>query len=685
MARVNIKSTASVLKLDAFSGLNEAPDGDTGLKVGEAAVLRNFKITNESNLQQRAGQAFALETDAPIRGIWRGWLGTAEHLICAWGGKLYSVWAEDSSGEKSFSYKTGTVANEWKCEEIGSLDDKPTSFFQFQDKLYILNGTEYLSWDGVDNIQTVEGYRPLVANAAPPSGGGTLQEEVNKLNGLRRMRFSSDGSSAVYQLLETEVDIISRVLVNSNIVSPADYTTDLEAGTVTFISKSEYTCTGNEGGDYYITDPLGQTLLFTMPETAEGDILTLDYTTGKLLLNGEDTETEILTGTANLETELEAEYIGTVPALGTDNVEIWWRKGNGDRETITAMRYAEIFNGYSDNRVFLYGDGGNQAVYSGLDNDGIPTAEYFPDLNVMKVDATDTPITAMVRHFDRLLIFKPDCAYVAEYTTVTVDDSSIAGFYLAPISRDFGCTVYGGAVLVSNYARTINGKAVYDWKMSSTTVRDERITKRVSTRIEKSMQRLTEYDNMFAFDDEQEHEYYVFAGGEVLVHNYEVDAWYLYTNMPASCAAKADDGILLGTENGLVLFGGSIHSDFGEKIDGYWESGSLDFDVDWRRKYSSYIWVSLKPESGGRIWVSAMSNRKSDYTDKLIVANLSTFEHADFSHFSFNVNRQPQLKRARMKVKKFAYYKLQLFSDTASSTATVLGVDIQVRYAGTVK
>lgn len=610
MARVNIKSSASVLKIDAFLGMNEAPDGDTGLKVGEAAVMRNFKITNEANLQLRPGQATAIESDAPVRGIWRGWLGSEEHIVCAWGGKLYKVWAEDSNGVKSLAYQTDNGVNEWKCEAIGVLDDRPTSFFQFTDKLYILNGTEYLCWDGVDNARTVEGYRPLVANAAPPSGGGTLQEGVNKLNGLRRMRFSGDGQSTVYQLLETDVDIISRVLINGSIVSPADYTVSTEDGTVSFAAA---------------------------------------------------------------------------PELGTDNVEIWWRKGNGDRDAITAMRFAEIFNGYSDNRVFLYGDGGNQAVYSGLDNDGLPTAEYFPDLNVMKVDATDTPITAMVRHFDRLLIFKPDCAYVAEYTTVTVDNSNLAGFYLAPISRDFGCTVYGGAVLVSNYARTVNGKAVYDWRMSSTTVRDERITKRVSTRIEKSMARLTGNDGVFVFDDEQEHEYYVFGGGEALVHNYESDAWYLYTGLPANCAAKADDGLLLGTDSGLVIFGGGLRGDFGQAIDGYWESGSLDFDIDWRRKYSSYVWVSLKPESGGRIWVSAMSNRKSDYTDKLVAANLATFEHVDFAHFSFNVNRQPQLKRVRMKVKKFAYYKLQFMADTASSTATVLGVDIQVRYAGTAK
>ncbi len=685
MARVNIRSEASVLKLGNFLGLNEAPDGDTGLRVGEAAVMRNFKITNEANLQRREGQALAIATDSPIRGMWRGWLGGEEHLIYSCGGKLYKAWAKDRADNASIAYKSGDVVNSWEIEEVGELDDGDTTFFQFVDKLYILNGTQYMSWDGENPAQEVEGYRPLVANAAPPSGGGVVQEGVNKLNGLRRMRFSGDGKSVVYQLVETEVDEIEEVYIDGEILDPEDYLTDTESGTVTFLSKMEYTCTGDEAGDYYAADMQGQYWIFSMPEVEEGDVLTFDFAMETLYLNDEEVEDGMAVGTVNLETQLEGKYSGTYPALGTDNVEIYWRKGEGDRDAVALMKYAEIFNGYSDNRVFLYGDGSNQAVYSGLDDNGQPSAEYFPDLNVMKVDATDTPITAMVRHFDRLLIFKPDCAYVAEYTTVTVDNENIAGFYMAPISRDFGCTAAGCAVLVSNYARTINGKAIYDWAMSSTTVRDERITKRVSARVEQTMESLTKDEGLFVFDDEQEREYYVFGDGKALIHNYEVDAWYLYTNIYATCAVKADDGLLLGTKDGIAILGSGLRNDYGEVIESYWESGSLDFDMDWRRKYSSYIWVSLKPENGARLKVSVMSNRKLDYADKVVAASLANFEHVNFEHFSFNVNRQPQVRRVKLKVKKFSHYKLLFFADSASSAATVLGADIQVRYAGFVK
>ena len=43
--------------------------------------------------------------------------------------------------------------------------------FGFDGKLYLLNGSEYKVWDGV-SLENVGGYRPMVAVAAPPSGGG---------------------------------------------------------------------------------------------------------------------------------------------------------------------------------------------------------------------------------------------------------------------------------------------------------------------------------------------------------------------------------------------------------------------------------------------------------------------------------------------------------------------------------
>ena len=132
-------------------------------------------------------------------------------------------------------------------------------------------------------------------------------------------------------------------------------------------------------------------------------------------------------------------------------------------------------------------------------------------------------------------------------------------------------------------------------------------------------------------------------------------------------------------------FSRKYRNDDKQDIDAYWESGSMDFELDWRRKYSSLIWVSMKPESQAMISVTVSSNRKSDYPAKVISASLSTFSNANFNHWSFLTNRKPQLIRAKLKVKKATYYKLIFYSLSSSATATILATDIRVRYTGNVK
>lgn len=111
----------------------------------------------------------------------------------------------------------------------------------------------------------------------------------------------------------------------------------------------------------------------------------------------------------------------------------------------------------------------------------------------------------------------------------------------------------------------------------------------------------------------------------------------------------------------------------------------MDFDMDWRRKYSSTVWTAMKPESQAIVTLTAQSNVKSDYPDKIVSAGLATFLNMNFAHWSFGTNRKPQLIRSKLKVKKATYYKLILYSLSASATATILSVDIQVRYTGNVK
>ena len=71
--------------------------------------------------------------------------------------------------------------------------------------------------------------------------------------------------------------------------------------------------------------------------------------------------------------------------------------------------------------------------------------------------------------------------------------------------------------------------------------------------------------------------------------------------------------------------------------------------------------------------------------EKVISRRLSTFLSADFGNWSFVTDRQPQMQRLKLKIKKFTFYQLILKSTANASDATVLGVDIRVRFTGYVK
>ena len=590
MANVMGSGNTSVFRLKRWLGLNEAPDGDTGLKMGEAAVMRNFRITREHNLQLRPGYASVctLADGAPVRGLWHGYVNGEEHLLAACGGRLWDVDTET-----------------WACADLGAIDDAPTHFFGFARKVYLLTGSEYYVWDGSAPVAAVDGYAPVVVTAAPPTGGGALLERVNLLTGKRRARYSPDGEAKQFQLPETD---ISEVLDVDG--TDIKWTADLAKGTVTFASA---------------------------------------------------------------------------PPKGVNTLTFTYRKGVGERERIVKMRLSEFYNGAADTRVFLYGDGTNRAVYSDLDENGVPSAAYFPDGNEMAVDSANTPITAMIRHYDRLVVFKTDGAYSTDYSPVTLEDGTVtAAFYTVPVNREIGNAAPGQVRLVRNAPLSLHGRAVYEWSLANSGTRDERNAKRISDRVEATLGGF-DLKRCTTFDDEHQQEFYILCHDRAVIYNYGADAWYCYTDFPACCMQAIHGDVFFGTPDGrLMHLSRAYHSNDGQPIDALWESGAMDFDADWKRKYSAAVWVALKPEGQGRITVTAQSDRKSDHGETEIGCGLSTLVNADFAHWSFGTNRKPQIRRVRLKVKKFTFYKLVFKSRSASATATVLGVDMPIRTAGNV-
>lgn len=589
MAQVANTDSATIFQIKKWLGLNESPDGDTHMKMGEAAVMRNFRITADDHLQIRPGYAPLMTlAEGPVRGMWSGYVNTVYHIVAACGGHLWDIDIEDGS-----------------AEDKGTLQDGDTWFFGFSQKLYILSGGEYYSWDGENAPTVITGYVPIVVTAAPPEGGGTILENINLLTGKKRAQYSPDGTAKTFQLPENTITSVDEVEGTD-----ISYSADLSKGTVTFNSA---------------------------------------------------------------------------PPKGVNTITITWTKGSGNREKVTGMKFSELYNGESDSRVFLYGNGTNETIFSGLDENGQPSAEYFPELNTVSVDSANTPITGMIRHYDQLLIFKTDSAYSCQYATLTLNDVQTAAFYVSSLNRSVGNASPGQVTLVENKARTLYGRSVYEWGLAYNSTRDERNADRISDRVATTLGGF-DLEKAICFDDEWNQEYYIFCGGEAVINNYKNDTWYYYDNLPVTAVVAVRGSLYFGTTDGRVMeFSRKYRNDDLEEIDARWESGSMSFDKDWRRKYSAMIWVSIKPESQSLVYVTAASNIKSDYPVKEIASGLATFENVNFGKWSFKTNRKPQLIREKLKVKKATYYKLIFYSKSASSTATILSADIQARYTGNVK
>ena len=594
MAKIETKQERGVYQIQKFLGLNECPDGDTQLKAGEAAEMRNWQVTPQHHLRVRPGYRTVKKFQGPVRGLWSGFVAGRRKTLCAADGGVWDLTQEPA-------------------RRIGDIWDDDTTMFGFGGKVYFLNGHEYLVWDGEGFLDTVDGYVPLVVTAMAPAGGGTTVENINRLTGRRRCRFSADGTSKEYHLPEQTLLSVDKVVIGTE--EAAGWTADLTGGIVTF---------------------------------------------------------------------------DRAPEEGNSNVEIWYTAPNTLRSVVEGMRFAEQFNGAADTRVFLYGDGSAKAIYCGVTEDGTASAEYFPDLYEVLVGSANSPITGMIKYYDRLMSYKDDGgAYATKYeVTELADGSVIPGFKTVSINREIGNEAMGQVRLVQNTPRTLYGGQIYDWVMANYATRDERNAVCIGQRVHKTA-KSADMERVFCFDDDTRQEYYIFLNdreGTALVHHYGIDVWYRYTALPAVCGVRDVRGVYLGLSDGRVVeLSEEYANDDGVAIDAYFASGHMAFDKEWRKKYSAMTWISVKPTANAYLEAAVCSDRDVPQQARAVSMGLSSLKSVDFGRWSFLTNRSPQIRRLKLKLKRFVYWRLVLRSCHPASDATVLAVDTQVQYGGRAK
>ena len=416
--------------------------------------------------------------------------------------------------------------------------------------------------------------------------------------------------------------------------------------------------------------PDGTHTVFNLPEQA---LAAIDY--AKIIATGAAltiASSNLANGTVTF---------ASAPAAGTNAIEIGYSVGTSLRAQIEAMTLAEYYNGENDNRIFVYGDGSNKAFYSGLDYNGRPTAEYFPDLNAVHIGDSNTPLYDLLRHYNELIAFKDGAAYRIRYGQLTLVTGALtAAFYVETINKGVGGSGYGQAQLVENHPRSLDGRSIYEWVATTTSggiTSDQRNAERISQKVEATMRQL-ELTKAMTFYDKIGHEYYIVengldGSGIAIVQNTENGAWYIYRNFPAVCMIVYRDEVYYGTADGYIRhLSHSYRHDCGAVIVCSWESGAEAFGKNFMRKYTDELYIVPKQEPGAFVSVALLTDGAASPSQAQNVA-------------TFSVCRQPKTHRKKIKAKGYTWLKLLFSSASTDTTVTILSASIKVRETGIVK
>ena len=578
----------SITSINNFLGLNMNATGETQLKLGEASYMKNFRITKDYKLEKMFGYHELYKPNKPIQGNWIGKLGDTE----------MNIYVADKK-----AYKGGTTPT-----ELGSFTvDKPTTIFEFNKVLYFLNGSDLKSYDGT-TFGNVDAYIPTIKISCTPAGVGEDYEPINMLTASRKVSFSGDGTSTVYQLPETVIE----------------------------------SATAKVGG----------------------------------------VETEVTLNSAN-----GTVTFATAPTSGTDNVIVTYVK-----QSVTTMldikrnKYAQKYGLANDTRVFLYGNeqAKNRIYFSDLDNTGTPNVTYFPATNFIDVGSSNTEVTDISRQYDRLIISKPSEAYYATYSPITdTEGNTIVTFPVYPLNDAHGMVAYGKGQVLDNYVTTIDASGIIQWV--NTQSKDERNASVISGRVNEWLQE-RDLSKAITMDYQEEKEYWIAIGNEVLVYNYANSTFYILNFPDTVYTLRTYKGLIyMGTETSIMEFGKGWTAYNGEIIDAEWHGGYYDFEAEYKRKTMRILWITVKPQENTYMAVNYITDRNEGTDPKEILRKSFSYNLWNYADFMYTSGTQVKPFRIKLKAKKFAFMKLILKSNKIDCRLIVDSISIQKSYGGFVK
>lgn len=347
----------------------------------------------------------------------------------------------------------------------------------------------------------------------------------------------------------------------------------------------------------------------------------------------------------------------TAPAASADGLEIGFSKEDILRRSrINQCRQAMVYGGDNDTAVFLWGNPElPQLRFNSVSVDGVPSFEYFPESAYVSI-GDGSPVTDIIRHYDRQIIFTRNAAYYS-YPEIRTDalGRERTVYPVKALSTAFGSISFGQAVLMENDPVTVTPSGLCRWL--STSIRDEKNAVIFSGRISGILEK-TDLSALKLFRRQSDGRLLMTTvKGDVIVYSPRTDQFWLWRGLGPYCFFESKDGLLFfGTYDGRIcLMGGS--DDDGLPIDARWCSAPLELGEGHRSKT---VWRLLADSSTGAEikldWSADDEGRNLPAHGRTeLKSRLAGFAFGklDFSSLTFNTQDLPKPLKVRVRIRRF--------------------------------
>ncbi len=369
-------------------------------------------------------------------------------------------------------------------------------------------------------------------------------------------------------------------------------------------------------------------------------------------------------------------------ANGLANVAITFSKSiSGAADKINQCRFAGLYGGKNDTRVFL---SGNPTAPNCDWQSGLFDPTYFPDTGYTRVGSDASAIVGYVRQYESQLVIKEGGSQEAtQYLrTFLLDANNQAAYPLKQGAQGPGGYAFRTFASLGDMPLFLSADGVMG--VFGTAVTEQRSIQRQSRAVDP---RLTKEENLdkacaIVWRDK----YYLAVNGKCYVadgRTYRADGspeWYYWDNFPAISFCIFQGQLHFGTEDGRILRlceedEQDAFLDDGQPIDAWWCTPDMPLD-DWgREKFVREVTPILMPYTRSSVTVT-YETAEGEILALSRNLDLFSFVTLDFSRFTFHCQPGASAMRVRRRLHRARTVRVRIRNDKPSEPFGLLALGV---------